>query len=100
MTQALAEKLEYAGPLENERVASMPQSEQLASTPAPPLSKGKETEPSVQITRLCKVCESFTLVREKGLEQEHGKKRMDSTVKESRFQGGEEGKARRTAKER
>ena len=49
MAQASAEKLEQTGPAEKERVASAPQSEQLARTPEPFLSKGKE--PSVQITR-------------------------------------------------
>ena len=49
--QALAEKLEHTGLAEKERVASMPQQEQLASTPEPPLSKVKETEPSVQRVR-------------------------------------------------
>ena len=47
MAQASAEKLEHTGPAEKKRVASMPQSEQLASTPEPPLPKRKGTEPSV-----------------------------------------------------
>ena len=51
MAQASAEKLEHTGPAEKERVASVPQREQLASTPEPPLPKGKGTEPSVQSTR-------------------------------------------------
>ena len=51
MAQASAEKLEHTGPAENEIVASVPQREQLASTPEPPLPKGKATEPSVQSTR-------------------------------------------------
>ena len=51
MAQALAEILEHTGPAEKKRVASMPQREQLASTPEPPLPKGKGTEPSVQSTR-------------------------------------------------
>ena len=46
MAQASAEKLEHTGPAEKERVASVPQREQLASTPEPPLPKGKGTEPS------------------------------------------------------
>ena len=50
MTQASAEKLEHTGPAEKERVASVTQREQLASTPEPSTSKGKETEPSVQST--------------------------------------------------
>ena len=44
-------KLEKTGPVEKKRGASMPQSEQLASTPEPPLPKGKGSHPSVQITR-------------------------------------------------
>ena len=47
MAQASAEKLEHAGPAEKERVASVPQREQLASTPDPPLLKEKGIEPSV-----------------------------------------------------
>ena len=52
MTQASAEKLEHTDPAKKERVASVPQREQLASTPEPPLPKGKGTEPSVQSTGL------------------------------------------------
>ena len=44
MTQALAEILEHIGPVKKKRVASIPQREQLASTPEPSLPKGKETE--------------------------------------------------------
>ena len=51
MAQASAEKREHTGPAEKKRVASVPQREQLASTPEPPLPKGKGTEPSVQSTR-------------------------------------------------
>ena len=51
MTQASAEKLEHTGPAEKERVASVPQREQLASTPEPPLPKEKGTETSTQTTR-------------------------------------------------
>ena len=50
--QASAEKLEYTGPAEKERVASVPQRDQLESAPEPPLPKGKGTEPSVQSARL------------------------------------------------
>ena len=49
MAQASAEKLEHTKPAEKERVASVPQRNQLASTPEPPLPKG--AEPSVQSTR-------------------------------------------------
>ena len=44
-------KLEDIGPAEKERVASVPQRKQLASTPQPPLPRGEGTEPSVQSTR-------------------------------------------------
>ena len=52
MAQASAEKLEHTGPAKKERVASVIQREQLASTPERPLLKGKEIELSVQSTRL------------------------------------------------
>ena len=42
MAQASAEKLEQTGPAEKERVASVPQIEQLARTLEPPLQKEKE----------------------------------------------------------
>ena len=45
-----AAKLEHTRPAEKERVASVPQREQSASTPEPSLPKGKGTEPSVQST--------------------------------------------------
>ena len=51
MAQASAKKLEQTEPAENERVASVPQRKQLASTPEPPLPKRKGTEPSVQSIR-------------------------------------------------
>ena len=53
MAQASAEKLEHIGPAEKERVALVPQREQLASTPEPPLPKQKGIEPSVQSARSC-----------------------------------------------
>ena len=51
MAQPSVEKLEHTGPAEKKRVASVPQSEQLASTLDPPLPSGKETELFVQSTR-------------------------------------------------
>ena len=48
MAQISAEKLEHTGPAKKEKVALVPQREQLASTPEPPLPKGKGTEPSVR----------------------------------------------------
>ena len=92
MAQASAEKLEQTGPAEMERVASVPQREQLASTPEPRLPKGKRNRadcPEHQIMRgkRAKVGESRTLAREGGgSEREHGVERVESTVKEGRFQ--------------
>ena len=51
MAQASAEKLEHTGPAETESVVSVPQREQLESTPEPSLPRGKGTEPSVQSIR-------------------------------------------------
>ena len=51
MAQASVEKLKHTGPAEKKRVASVPQRKQLASTPEPPLPKGKETKPLVQSNR-------------------------------------------------
>ena len=51
MVQASAEKREHTEHAEKKRVALVPQNEQLARTPEPPLPKEKETEPSVPITR-------------------------------------------------
>ena len=39
--------------------------------------------------------ESLILARERESEREHGKERMDSTVKEGRYLGGERGQAKR-----
>ena len=53
MVQFSTEKLEHTELSEKEtRVASVPQNEQLARMPRPPLPKGKGTQPSVQIGRL------------------------------------------------
>ena len=41
MVRASAKKLEHTGPAEKEKVASVPQREQLESTPEPPLPKEK-----------------------------------------------------------
>ena len=49
MAQSSAEKLEHTGPAKKERVESMPQREQLARTPEPPLPKGEGTEASTRL---------------------------------------------------
>ena len=66
MAQASAEKPEHTGPARKERVASVPQREQLASTPEPPLPKEKSHPFKHQIVRCerVNVSESRTLGRE------------------------------------
>ena len=51
IAQALAEKLRILDMMKKEKVALVPQREQLVSTPEPSFPKEKETEPSVQSTR-------------------------------------------------
>ena len=86
IAQASAEKLEHTGPAEKERVASVPQREQLARTPEPPLPKGKRNRA---------VCPEYQIMRGERVKEE----RMDSTMKEGRFQGGKGGQARRASLE-
>ena len=50
MAQASAEKLEHTGPAEKKRVASVPQREQLARTPEPPLPKEREQSRLSRVT--------------------------------------------------
>ena len=71
MTQLSAENFENTGPVEKEKVASVPQREQLESTTEPPWPEGKGTEPSVQNIRsyggrkVVKLSESRSLARER-----------------------------------
>ena len=51
MAQASVEKLDHTIPALEERVASVPQRQQLARALEPLLPKGKGIEPSVQSTR-------------------------------------------------
>ena len=51
MAQTSAEKIEQTGFAKKEKVASVPQREQLASTLEPSLPKRKGTETSVHITK-------------------------------------------------
>ena len=44
-----------------------------------------------------KVSESRTLARKRESEREHEEERVDSTVKEGRFQGGQGGQARKAS---
>ena len=52
MAQASLEKFEHTVPAELERIASVPQSEQLTTTPKPPLlkEKGRAISPHCEIT--------------------------------------------------
>ena len=77
VAEASAEKLEHTGTTENERVASVPQREQLPRTPESHLPKGKETKPSVQIVRR----KRFKVSEREGSEREYEEKRVNSTVK-------------------
>ena len=99
MAQASVEILEHTGPAEKKRMTSVPQRVQLESTPEPRLPRGIGTQPYVPITRSCegrvKVSKCRTVARERGCKQEHGKERVNSTVKASQFQGKERGQAER-----
>ena len=105
MAQALVEKLERTGPTEKERVASVPQREReravgkYARAAFTNRKRNKANCPEYQIIRRerVKVSESRILARERGTEWEHGKEKVDSTVKEGRFQGDEGGQSRSSA---
>ena len=92
MAQASAEKLEHTGPAAKERVASVPQREQLARTPEPPLPKGKGTERQIMMW-----ARAAPWQERGGSEREHGVERVDSTVNKGRFQGDEGEQARRAS---
>ena len=98
-----SKKLERTGPAEKERVASVPQREQLARTPELLLPKGKGTELSVQSTRSWRGDSQGGREphrRERGgSEREHGEEKVDSTVNEGRFQGGKGRQAKRASLE-
>ena len=64
MAQTSSKKLEHSGSAEKERVALVPQSERLARTPEPTLTKRKRTELPVQITRWDRVKGSDNRTRE------------------------------------
>ena len=101
MAQASAEKLEHTGLAEKERVASVPQREQLARTPEPPLPKGKGTDAQSRVPdhkRRESRWARAALWRGGGrLEREHGEERVDSTVKEGKFQEGKGRQVRRAS---
>ena len=100
MAQASAEKLKHTGPAKKERVASMPQREQLASVPEPPCQKEKIRQsrvPDHERGRDSRWARAAPWREKEGSEWEHEKERVDSTVKEGRFQGGKQGQAKRAS---
>ena len=97
MAQASAEKLEHTGPAKKERVASVPQREQLASTPEPLLPRGKGNRAVSPEYQIMERGESQGGRERGGSDWEHGKERVDFTVKKGRFQGRKEGQARRAS---
>ena len=92
MAQASAEKLEHTGPAEKEKVASVPQREQLARTPEPSLPKRKgkcrlSRVPDREGERV-KVGESRTLAREG--DQSESMERKGWTPRRSKVDSKEE----------
>ena len=88
MAQA-SEKLEYTGPAKKERVASVPQREQLARTPELPCEKRKEQSCLFRVPDH-KRGENVAPWRVRGRsEREHGEERVDATMMVGRFQEGE-----------
>ena len=101
MGQALAEELEHNESAEKERVASVPQREQLASTPDPPCQKEKEQSRLFKASNR-EVGESQGervphLGEKEGSKREHGEEKVDFAVKEDRFQGRERWKTKRVS---
>ena len=82
-------------------MASVPQRERALEkyTRAAFAKRNRAVCPEHQVVRWdrVKVSESRTLARKRGSEREHGKERVDSTVKEGRFQGGKGVQARRAS---
>ena len=89
MAQASAEKLEHTGPAEKERVASVPQRAvgKYARAALAKRKRNRAVSPEYQIVS----------GERGGSEREHEEERVDSTVNEGRFRGGEGGQARRAS---
>ena len=86
MAQGSAEKLEHTGPAERRSRPCQKEKKQSRLSKAPD-HEGGESRWARAAPR-----------REKGgSEREHGVERLDSTVKEGRFQGGQGGQARRAS---
>ena len=96
------EKLEPTGPAKKERVASVSQRESSWQVPRAAyaiMKMNRAVCSKHQIVRWEKVKmnESRTLARERGSEREHEEERVESTVKEGSFQGGEGRQASRAS---
>ena len=101
MAQASAEKLEHTGPAEKKSGLSARERAVGKYARAAIVKRKRNIAvcPEYQVVRWdrVKVGESRTLARKSGSELEHGKERVSFTVKESRFQGGKGGQARRAS---
>ena len=101
MAQASAEKLEHTGPAEKERVASAPRREQMASRPCQKQKKQSRLSkaPDHEMGESQGGRQPHLGKREGESEREHGGERVDSTVKEGRFQGVKGRQARKASLE-
>ena len=102
MAQPSAEVLEHTGLAEYERVASVPQREQLASTPEPPLPKAKRNRavsPEHQIVRGRKSrwARAAPWRERRGIRAEAWSGKGGLHSEKSRFQGEKGGQARRAS---
>ena len=101
MAQASAEKFKHTGPAKKERVASVATERAVGKYAGAALAKRKRAvRPEYQIMRGRHsrwVRAAPWRVRKS--EREHGVERVDSTVKEGRFQGGQGGQATRASLE-
>ena len=102
MAQPSMEKLEHTGLAEKERIASVPQREQLTSMPNRPCQKEKKQSrlsktPNRDVGESQDEREPHIGEREGGAEWKHREERVDYQVKEGRFRGEEGGKARRAS---
>ena len=88
--QTSAEKLEHTRPTEKERVASVPERESSwQERHSRPCQKKKEQSCLFRVPNHERERVKMGQREGGGSEREHGEERMDSTVKEGRFQGGQ-----------
>ena len=99
MAQASAEKLEHTGPAEKERVASAPHRAVGKNAGAALAKRKRAVSPKHQIMRGESRWARAAPWRKKGDQSESMERKVDSTVKEGRFQGRKGGQARRASLE-